>query len=107
MRMLIQMSCRTINNRIKIQGKLEVVPIEGKIRSSSGLVMYKVGPQTQQLQELIVQKTVRGRGRPRKTWLETIGNDLKAFNLMNKIPLNRTEWKVDSSNLPKLIWINA
>lgn len=38
------MSCRTINNRIKIQGKLEVVPIEGKIRSSSGLVMYKVGP---------------------------------------------------------------
>lgn len=33
------------------------------------------------------------RGRHKKTWIETIRNDLKALNFTDKIALDRTEWK--------------
>lgn len=39
-----------------------------------------------------VTRTSRRRKRPKKTWIETIRNDLKALNLTGKIALNRAEW---------------
>lgn len=37
--------------------------------------------------------TKRKSGRPKKTWLETIRNDLKIFNLVEEIILSRAEWR--------------
>ena len=34
----------------------------------------------------------RGRGRPKKTWLETVRNDIKNWN-MPASPENRIEWR--------------
>ena len=35
----------------------------------------------------------RGRGRPRKTWKDTINNDLRRWKLLRADPANRMEWR--------------
>jgi len=35
----------------------------------------------------------KGRGRPKKTWLENIRNDLSLLDLNENLTFNRTQWK--------------
>lgn len=41
----------------------------------------------------LVTSTSRGRGKPKKTWIEKVKKELKVPNLTDKIALDRTEWK--------------
>lgn len=59
------------------------------------LVMYK------EAKDAIVSKndflevtcTSKWRGKPKKTWTETVKNDFKVLNLIDIIALNRPEWR--------------
>ena len=42
----------------------------------------------------------KGRGRPRKTWYQTIHEDLRLFNLLEDDALNRLKWKHVISQTP-------
>lgn len=53
---------------------LEVTPIEDKMRETrvDGLIMYKGGPYMQTVRKLDcldITEILRGRGRPKKTWI--------------------------------------
>ena len=38
-------------------------------------------------------RAMRGRGRPKKTWKDTINNDLRHWKLSSADPANRMEWR--------------
>lgn len=40
--------------------------------------------------------TLRGRRRPKKTWVAVVRNDLKVLNFIYKIAFGRIEWKCNT-----------
>lgn len=90
------MSGNTLNGWIKyknIWGKLEVVLIENKMRENRPKWFSHVH---RRCRDTIIRRTdnlkvkgiSNGRGRTKITWIKTVRNNLKAFNLIYKIVIN-------------------
>ena len=125
MRMLRWICGHTRRDRVRnddIRDRLGVAPIEEK------LVQYRLrwfGHVQRRPQEAPVRSRIlsqdsnvkRGRGRPKLTWVETIKEDLKGWNISKDLALDRSAWKTAihvpepwllllcfNSILPQLVW---
>lgn len=94
------MSDNKLKNRIKnenIQCKLEVAPMEDKIRETRlrwfGHVQKKpVDATVRKIDWFEVTGTSRDRKIPKKIWIEIVRNDIKTLYLTDNT-LDMTEWK--------------
>jgi hypothetical protein len=101
MRMLRWMCGKTRKDKIRnerFREHLGVAPIGDKIRETRlrwfGHVERRpvMAPVRKSL-DIQVEGPSRGRGRPKKTWMEVINSDLKKLHLSKDLAQNRTEWR--------------
>jgi hypothetical protein len=101
MRMLRWMCGNTIKDKIRneeIRKKVGVAPIENKMRENRlrwfGHIRRRPNDapvrRMEKWENILVK---RGRGRPRKTWMEVIRKDMNALNLTEDMALDRNEWR--------------
>ena len=101
MRMLRWMSGFTLRDRIRnehIREKVGVAPVEDKIRESRlrwfGHIKRRPSDDpVRRVEVLDLTYVKKGRGRPKKTWLENIRNDLSLLDLNENLTFNRTQWR--------------
>ena len=102
MRMLRWMCGHTRLDRIrneKIREKVGVAPIDEKMRESRlrwfGHVCRRpMDAPVRRIETMeLTTQIKRGRGRPKKTWKETIKNDLKYLQLNKEMCNDRTRWR--------------
>jgi len=99
MRMLRWMSDFTLRNIILnecIREKVKVAPVEDKIRESRlkwfGHIKRQPSNEPVRKEDVLDLTYVKkGRGRPKKTWLENIRNNLPLLDLDENLTLNRTQ----------------
>lgn len=87
-----------MNKTLNTLGKLEVAPVEDKIRGDSSKMVcsfYKAGQidATGEENWLFIGYTSRGRGRFKKPWIEPVRIDLNAPTLTAQIVHDWTKWK--------------
>ncbi|PKU64467.1 ataxia telangiectasia mutated family protein [Dendrobium catenatum] len=101
MRMLRWMSGFTLRDRIRnehIREKVGVAPVEDKIRESrlrwfGHIKRRPFDDPVRRVEVLDLTYIKKGRGRPKKTWLENIRNDLSLLDLNENLTFNRTQWR--------------
>jgi hypothetical protein len=100
MRMLRWICGHTIRDKIRndvIRYKINVSPIDEKMRERRlqwfGHVMRRPTTAPVRRTETLVSEGRRRRGRPKKTWRETIRQDLASLKLRDSFVFNRTEWR--------------
>ncbi|PKU81295.1 ataxia telangiectasia mutated family protein [Dendrobium catenatum] len=101
MRMLRWMSGFTLRDRIRnehIREKVGVAPVEDKIRESrlrwfGHIKRRPCDDPVRRVEVLDLTYVKKGRGRPKKTWLENIRNDLSLLDLNENLTFNRTQWR--------------
>ncbi|PKU83277.1 ataxia telangiectasia mutated family protein [Dendrobium catenatum] len=101
MRMLRWMSGFTLRDRIRnehIREKVGVAPVEYKIRESRlrwfGHIKRRPSNDPVMRVEVLDSTYVKkGRGRPKKSWLENIRNVLSLLDLNENLTFNRTQWR--------------
>ncbi|KAH0462579.1 hypothetical protein IEQ34_010154 [Dendrobium chrysotoxum] len=101
MRMLRWMSGFTLRDKIRnelIHEKVGVAPVEDKIRESclrwfGHIKRRPPDDPVRKVEVLDLTYVKKGRGRPKKTWLENIRNDLSLLDLNENLTFNRTQWR--------------
>ncbi|KAL0906290.1 hypothetical protein M5K25_024773 [Dendrobium thyrsiflorum] len=101
MRMLRWMSGFTLRDRMRnehIREKVGIAPVEDKIRESRlrwfGHIKRRPSDDpVRKVEVLDLPYVKRGRGRPKKTWLENIRNDLSLLDLSENLTFNRAQWR--------------
>lgn len=101
MRMLRWMCGHTRKDKIRneiIRKKLGVVPIEDKMRENRlrwfGHVSRRPSEApVRRLEGWQGEKKMRGRGRPKQTWLRVVESDMQLLGLEKTMALNRGEWR--------------
>ena len=101
MRMLRWMTGVTRKDRIRndiIRRNLDVAPIEDKMRENRlrwfGHVYRRPSDAPVRRSDMIrIDGGKRGRGRPKRTWVETIRLDLAKLNLREDMSLDRRNWR--------------
>ena len=99
--MLRWMSGFTLRDNIHnkhICEKIGVAPVEDKIRESRlrwfGHIKHRPSDDpVRRVEVLDLTYVKKGRGRPKKTWLENIRNDLSLLDLNENLTFNRTQWR--------------
>ncbi|PKA52309.1 integrator complex subunit 11 [Apostasia shenzhenica] len=101
MRMLRWMCGYTRKDRMRneyIRKKVGVAPIEDKLRESrlrwfEHLNRRPIEAPVRKIELLDFAHVQRGKGRPKKTWQETIRSDLSYLNLDKNLVTDRAQWK--------------
>ncbi|KAH0469003.1 hypothetical protein IEQ34_002235 [Dendrobium chrysotoxum] len=101
MRMLRWMSGFTLRDRIRneyIREKIGVAPVEDKIRESrlrwfGHIKRRPFDDPVRKVEVLDLIHVKKDRGRPKKTWLENIRNDISLLDLNENLIFNRTQWR--------------
>jgi hypothetical protein len=70
---------KLVQHRLRWFGHIQRRPPEASVRS--GILSRP-------------ENTRRGRGRPRLTWEEAIKRDLKEWNILKELALDRSAWKI-------------
>ncbi|PKU79532.1 ataxia telangiectasia mutated family protein [Dendrobium catenatum] len=78
--------------------KVGVAPVEDKIRESrlrwfGHIKRRPCDDPVRRVEVLDLTYVKKGRGRPKKTWLENIRNDLSLLDLNENLTFNRTQWR--------------
>lgn len=101
MRMLRWMCGNTRKDRVRnevIRAKVGAASIEEKLRENRlrwfGHVKRRpVGASVRRIEGWDMDGRVRGRGRPKKTWIEAIRNDMRMCDLDEEWTNDRTKWR--------------
>ncbi|PKU84030.1 ataxia telangiectasia mutated family protein [Dendrobium catenatum] len=78
--------------------KVGVAPVKDKIRESrlrwfGHIKRRPCDDPVRRVEVLDLTYVKKGRGRPKKTWLENIRNDLSLLDLNENLTFNRTQWR--------------
>jgi hypothetical protein len=101
MRMLRWMCGHTRNDRLRnevVRKKVEVAPIEDKMRENRlrwfGHVRRRPsGAPVRKIEEWEREKLIRGRGRPKQTWIKVVENDMRFIGVDEDMTLERATWR--------------
>ncbi|KAK9689951.1 hypothetical protein RND81_09G093700 [Saponaria officinalis] len=101
MRMLRWMCGHTRKDRLRneiIRKKVEVAPIEDKMMENRlrwfGHVRRRpMNAPVRRLETWGTEKVVRGRGRPKLTWLRVIEHDMRFLGLDEGMVMERAQWR--------------
>ena len=101
MRMIRWMCGKTRKDKMRnehIRGLVGVAPIQDKIRENRlrwfGHIRRRpVNAVVRKTELIIVEGNIKGRGRPKLTWGETVRKDMSVCGLTEDIVLDRKEWR--------------